>query len=300
MISLPLTIRTGPTLLMSVLLFAAIGARADDSDDTLRFYLAKSELVIEGQIVSEPFGVSNEAGVVNYPCDFKVSDVLKGDTALSGKTIHVNIIRFEMGEKDKHPLVKKDAACILFLKDASPDKPSRVTADMWFGVQQPSPWMTRSLKRVATEMADRTKEFGIACQRRDDRITARAEGDRVVFDVVSPTGIGSATVTRKGAKWPERLMLRLHLAGLESVAVTSGTVTLSSSVQSHGQFTKQVQWTPDHVEPLDPGLLRAFTSDGKPTDKLPGNGGWFELTFPKSMLEHAGEKLELSWIDFYR
>ena len=89
---------------------------ADEGDDTLRAYLAKSDLVVLGTITSEPAGIIDEIGVVNYSCQFKVSEVCKGDTKLKGKTIKVNIMRFEMDKMDHHPLIKKNAECILFLK----------------------------------------------------------------------------------------------------------------------------------------------------------------------------------------
>jgi len=123
---------------------------ADASDDTLKFYLSKSDLVALGKIVSLAAAVFDEAGVPNYLCDFKVSDVLKGDSGLKEKTIRVNIMRFEMSPKDHHPLIKKGSDCILFLKRASGRTiPRWVTADFWFGAQHPSPWMAKSLKRLA-------------------------------------------------------------------------------------------------------------------------------------------------------
>ena len=126
-------------------------ALTDSSDDTLKFYLSKSDLVILGTILNQPGAVIDEVGVPNYYCDFKVTDVLKGDATLKGKTIRVNIVRFEGDKKDHHPLIKKDAECILFLKKEENNFPFWETADFWFGVQYPSPWMARSLKRLAEE-----------------------------------------------------------------------------------------------------------------------------------------------------
>ena len=123
---------------------AATAVQADDSDDTLRFYLSKSDLVISGSITSEPIGLSSESGVVGYGCDFTVVDVLAGDVSVKGKTIKVTIGRFESDAKDKHPLVKKGSECILFLKGQG-------TTDYWFGIQQLSPSMVKSLKRLAKE-----------------------------------------------------------------------------------------------------------------------------------------------------
>jgi hypothetical protein len=132
-------------------LLAVLPARGDSGDDTLKSFLSKSDLVVMGKITSEPIGIISESGVPNYICEFRVQDVLKGDGKLKDQVLKVNIMRFEMDAKDKHPLIKKDGECTLFLKSATPNTPAWVTADFWFGVQHPSPWMARSLKRLATE-----------------------------------------------------------------------------------------------------------------------------------------------------
>jgi len=133
-------------------------AFADSSDDTLKLYLAKSDVIIQGTILNEPAGVFDEDGVPNFYCEFKVSDVLKGDANLEGTTVKVNIVRFEMDKKDHHPLIKKDAESILFLKRSKDNVPKLETADFWFGVQHPFPWLARSLKRLAKDKQSRTTE----------------------------------------------------------------------------------------------------------------------------------------------
>lgn len=138
-------------LILLASLVAVFPVYADSSDDTLKFYLSKSDFLVMGKITSEPISINDEAGVPNYICEFRVQDVLKGDGKLKDQVIKVNIMRFEMGAKDKHPLIKKDGECILFLKSAAPNTPSWVTADFWFGVQHPSPWLARSLKRLTAE-----------------------------------------------------------------------------------------------------------------------------------------------------
>ena len=128
-----------------------VTTNADASNDPLKLLLSKSDLVVLGTITNEPIEIELESGVPNYICEFQVEDVLKGDTTLKGRVIAVNIMRFEMEAKDKHPLIKKGSECILFLKADKPHIPSWVTADFWFGVQYPSPWMARDLKQLALE-----------------------------------------------------------------------------------------------------------------------------------------------------
>jgi hypothetical protein len=137
-------------LAVGLMVVFTASAAADGGDDTLRFFLSRSDLVVVGTLTSDPVGVEKEAGVVNYHCQVAVSEVLKGKVS-SKDELTVTIIRFESAEEDKLPWLKKGARCILFLKSADPKTPSWETADVWFGVQPSSPWMARSLKRLARQ-----------------------------------------------------------------------------------------------------------------------------------------------------
>lgn len=295
-----LSLLLGLLVVCSTTWWACPVARADEGDDTLRGWLAKADVVVAGQIVSEPVGFSFELGVVNYPCDFKVADVLKGDAKLAGQTIKVNIVRFERDAKDKSPLIQKNAECILFLKQYGQEKPAWRTADFWFGIQPGSPWLARSLKRIAPLMTDRTGDYNLHCRKPDDQVTAKAEGDRVVFDIVSPSGIGGAQIVRKNTAWPAVMALRLHLAGLESLSIGNGKNTLKISVLSHGNRDRLVHLVRDgkegpQLDKTSPFWTEVGTreADGRQSDK-------FHVIIPRALLDEAGNKLEIHWIDFYR
>lgn len=124
----------------------ALTSAADDGDDTLRFYLSKSGTVVLGSIKSESESIIDEAGVPNYICQFAVTDVAKGDAQLKDRTIAINIIRFELSKKDRHPLIKKDAECIVFLRKQRPGNiPQFATADF----SQPSFILPLSYRQCA-------------------------------------------------------------------------------------------------------------------------------------------------------
>jgi hypothetical protein len=136
---------------IGLILVLAGPAFADDSDETLQYFLSKSALVVLGEITSQPRGIVTEDGVVNYICDFRIAEVLKGKKP-NADTITINIVRFERVNEDRLPELKKGGKCILFLKNARPgEKPAWRTADFWFGFQAPSPWMAKSLKRLAEQ-----------------------------------------------------------------------------------------------------------------------------------------------------
>ena len=250
-------------IFLSLLLLGAT-AVADDGDDTLRGWLAKSELVVAGTITNEPIGITHETGVPNYIGDFKVAEVLKGDVTLAGKVIAVNIVRFELDVKDKHPLVKKDGECILFLKNVSPDKPVWQTADCWFSVQQASPLLVRSLKRLDAEATP----FEIVCQRDEDKIVAGKEDFGQVLTVTSPRGIGRATITLRRDQWPNPLKLRLQLKGLEGLTV-------------------------------DTGKGEALTTSHRQTDVRKTDAG-FEFVVPRDRLGEDVKAIKVQWVEFYR
>src|SRR5262245_57231295 len=133
----------GTVLVLSTPIFGS------ESDDTLRFFLVKSELVVVGEIASGLARASEEVGGVYYTCDFRIAEVLKGNKPVE-ETIRVTIARFELEEADRLPELKQGSKCILFLKNVGDGKRSTWrTADLWFGVQRPSPAMARSLKRLA-------------------------------------------------------------------------------------------------------------------------------------------------------
>ena len=76
--------------------------------------------------------------------------------------------------------------------------------------------------------------FQVTTRKADDRVTVGLQGDRAIFTVTSPSGIGGATITREGERWPGSIILRLHLRGLERLRIGNGKMILSASVSSSG------------------------------------------------------------------
>jgi len=126
--------------------------------------------------------------------------------------------------------------------------------------------------------------------------------DTATLDVSSQSGIGGATVTLAKGKWPKTIVLRLHLSGLESFAVSNGKIKLTGSVLCHSGNTKRLYLTEiGKEEEREPGTeIKVLDSAGRPVKGLPGKGGYFEITLPKTLLEGESKSLELGWIDFYR
>jgi hypothetical protein len=147
-----------------------------------------------------------------------------------------------------------------------------------------------------------TAGFEIATKRKEDGVLVAVTDGRIVFDIHSPRGIGAAEITRTKEHWPAAVAIRLHLRGLESLVITSGTTKLTASVASHGDHAQRLsvdhQGTEREVQPGNP-LWTAVKVIGS-AGKLPLDDGYFELALPAALLRDQPKTITLNWIDFYR
>jgi hypothetical protein len=150
--------------------------------------------------------------------------------------------------------------------------------------------------------ADESPIFDITTKKAEDQVKVKVEKDTATFDVSSQSGIGGATITATNGKWPTTVILRLHLGGLESFAVSNGKIKLTGSVLSHDGSTKRLYLSEVGKEgERESGTeIKVLDAAGKRVKGLPNKGGYFEITLPKALLEGQPKSLEVGWIDFYR
>jgi len=152
---------------------------------------------------------------------------------------------------------------------------------------------------TATEMKLRTEA---TVKKSTDRITEVISDGGTVFCIHSPSGIGSATIHRD--PWPDHASLRLYLRGREGLTISSGSTTWKASVLSHSGHPRLLRVVEDgEEEAAEEGApywteVQAFDVKGRPVEGLPEEGGYFEMIFPKALLE--AKSLTLDWVDFYR
>ena len=155
-------------------------------------------------------------------------------------------------------------------------------------------------------VAGKSPPIKVTTKRADDRVEVALKDGRALVTVHSPRGIGGATLQRTGKAWPEKIVVRLYLRGLESFGAANGKLTLAASVLSHSGHRRLLhlweQGKEKKVEPASPYWTQVgiFDARGKAIEKLPERGGYFEIVLPKALLSGQPEKLTLSWIDFYR
>ena len=132
------------------------------------------------------------------------------------------------------------------------------------------------------------------------QIKATLGKDSVVFDVTDQFGIGGGAISLIEGQWPPKVLLRIHLAGLEGFGVTVGDQTFSGSY--HGENSRSRK---DHLQ------TRMLDAEGNPrkgrylVESTGPNSskriaGYYEAEVPQSVLKTGTRKIDLSWVDFYR
>jgi hypothetical protein len=153
---------------------------------------------------------------------------------------------------------------------------------------------------------DTPPPFKITTKRNDDRVEVKMEKAKAIFSVHSPFGISHAVIERTGEKWPDAVMLRLHLKGLENIRASNGKVRLEASASLQGGKPLVRLWKDGKEDkPLDSKSpywmdIRILGGDGKPAKAIPLKDGYFEMQLPRAFFEGNPKTITVNWIDFYR
>ncbi len=92
-----------------------------------------------------------------------------------------------------------------------------------------------------------------------------SQNDLTIFDVASPFGIGKATIESHTGTWSKKVVIRLHLKGLEGFKVFNKNIKLEK-------------------EELTVNIYKDY----------------YEVLLPPSLLESSTTEIYIEWVDFYR
>ncbi|HUY88686.1 MAG TPA: hypothetical protein VMV10_08125 [Pirellulales bacterium] len=157
-----------------VLCLPMAAARAEDGDDTLKYYLSRSSLVVSGELTSHPVAMGFEIGESQYSFKVKVAKVLKGNAPadLSARLARIELRRDapaglsfglahpELRRDDRLAWLKKGTHVIVFLRERDDVLGALRGADPWFAVQPASDTMERSLARLSDRTLVEADESG--------------------------------------------------------------------------------------------------------------------------------------------
>lgn len=136
-------------------------------------------------------------------------------------------------------------------------------------------------------------------------LTLKAEGEAVIVDVHSRSGIGSATVEHVSGPLPEKIVVRLHLKGLEEFRLSYDRTVITARVSSSdGRNIVQSVDPPGGDErpiaPDSPFRMEVKIASDQVAPRIPLEQGSFEITLPKDVLGKGRRSFSIRWVDFYR
>lgn len=128
--------------------------------------------------------------------------------------------------------------------------------------------------------------------------------DTAVFDIISPRGIGDTTITRHSSEWPQTVILRFHLTGLENLDFSYTDINIKVEISSHGGNEIRQSVTQD-------GLTEIITNSSEfwmpvaisPTEgeaTIPLAAGTIDVQIPPAFYQRNPKTFQIQWIDFYR
>jgi hypothetical protein len=127
----------------------------------------------------------------------------------------------------------------------------------------------------------------------DPRIVFTTSNEMLLIDVTSPTGIGSAAIEKDSGQWPPRIVIRLHLKGLESFKFTYGVKTIDVSVSSQNAQVVREELVQD-------GQTSTLSQGDAYWMNVTPNPGYFDIEASADFLKSGENKFMIEWIDFYR
>jgi hypothetical protein len=137
-----------------------------------------------------------------------------------------------------------------------------------------------------------------------NQLTVKAEGDAVIVDVSSRSGIGRASMKLVSGTIPKKIVLRLRVKGLEEFRLSrDGSEIIARVSSGDGGVTQSIRSRDGDERPItsaNPRWLDVKIVSERAAPHIPLEQGHFEITLPKDFLREGGRSFSIRWIDFYR
>lgn len=155
-----------------------------------------------------------------------------------------------------------------------------------------------------SSVSSSSSQIEVKTDREDAQISIVTEGNKGSVNVHSESGIGRSQVDLVSGHWPERVILRFHLSGLEGMKFHYGDTTVSVSVNSSEHVLQSVTTSDESQRPISQESahwmpVRIVTPDGI-ASTLPLAEGVIEVEAPRDFLDGDFAGFTLEWVDFYR
>ena len=163
---------------------------------------------------------------------------------------------------------------------------------------------TMGLISCQSSVNSSSSQIEVKTDHKDAQISVITEGNTGAIDVHSEAGIGRGQVDLVSGQWPERVILRFHLSGLEGMKFHYGDTTVSVSINSSDHVIQSVTTSDENQRPVSQESshwmpVRIVTPNGI-ASTLPLADGVIEVEASRDFLDGDFTGFALEWVDFYR
>lgn len=131
--------------------------------------------------------------------------------------------------------------------------------------------------------------------------TVESNAEKLVVEIRSHRGIGRGKIAIPGPTWPNKVVLQIHLRGLESLTVKTNGIEWESNVSSSLGYAITSRFKDaDHVATTESPVVHVMPKK-QPISLIPlTEGQFFEVVLPRKLFDSNPTEIEVAWIDFYR
>lgn len=149
----------------------------------------------------------------------------------------------------------------------------------------------------------------IMLDKQSDAALVEYRPGRLTIDVTSASGIGGLQAELADGSWPEQVLVRLRLRGLERLELSYGNYTIVTSISSTFDpappttlYTRDEDGSVTETTSPEDAFQPAITPHSltQETPVIPLQDGYFEVALPAHFFETGERNFTLQWIDFYR
>jgi hypothetical protein len=134
---------------------------------------------------------------------------------------------------------------------------------------------------IITRSFAQSPPFKAIVRKPADKVEFVSESEKLLVNVSSVDGIGSATITRTEEKWPIKMIICFKLKYLEHIQISNGINTVEGRLGGD-------EW---EVKPQQHDVLKANIRKGEEV---------IEAEVPAVLLQDDSKEVVVKWIDAYR
>jgi hypothetical protein len=146
--------------------------------------------------------------------------------------------------------------------------------------------------------------YAISVDGDGNRIVPHATESQSLFDVKSESGVGSADVEQTSGELPAKILIRLHLKGLEEFTFQYHETVVTVSVSSHGDqmVSETIRTAGSDQIPIGPESPYSMPVRvvQNPDPNSGSSTAYFEVQAPQDYIQGKHTVFSIRWIDFYR